>query len=121
MSMDSQLNMRRREFAPLDSWVPVAMETIVEEDSCDAEGDSARTSNHTPLSGASLPSDQLPRLHNVGSSNLHLVQSGNECQELSPHPPDDDEPRWVRALVVDRRLCSPTCRVFTGIVLANKL
>ena len=96
MSMESQLNMRRREFAPLDSWVPVAMETIVEEDSCDAEGDSARVSNRTPRSGASVPNDVLPQSYEAGPSNLHLAHSGNKPQEVGPQQgDDDDEPRWV--------------------------
>jgi hypothetical protein len=102
MPIDPHLTMRRQEFAPLDSWVPVAMETIVEEESCETDIDSfrARERAHT-FSGVTVEGDLRSHMYESLPSYRQFAQpsstSPQACED-SPHdPPGDAEPRWVRS------------------------
>lgn len=98
--VDAHLSGRRREFAPLDSWVPVAMETIVEED-CDAEAvESYKCRERTyTFSVVTAEADAHAHMYETVPSYRNQAQSSAQSSEDSTFEPLG-EPCWV---------CSESC------------
>jgi hypothetical protein len=98
--IDPHLSVRRQEFAALDSWVPVAMETIVEEDSCETEVDSFRARERAyTFSGMTADGDVRSHMYESLPSYRQIAQpsaSKKIFEDSSQEPAgEDEEPRWV--------------------------
>lgn len=106
--MDPHLNMRRREVAPLEMWVPVAMETIVEEESCDAEAESYKGRERAyTFSGVTADGDARSHVYETGPSYRHLAQPSAQASEYvntSSPSSESEEPRWVRSQPCSQQL-----------------